>query len=348
MIQELQAERIPNVAPSSKARIMRFFALLVWLPLIAVLAGCTPGSGTNETPETYPRKTVTVICPWAPGGGTDRVARFWADALQQEFDQPFVVVNRTGGSGAVGHSAGAYAAPDGYTITLVTFELCTMHRMNISDLTHEDFTCLMQMNADTAAIIVQNDAPWKTLGEFLDHVRQKPGELKMSGTATGGAWDLARAGLFQAAEVPIDSVVWVPTKGSAPSLVELLGGHIDSVCCSVPEAVTQVEAGQLRMLAVMSEERHPDFPDVPTVKESGVDWIAVAWRGLALPKGTPPEIVDTLYEKCKGIAESDAYKEFMGKNGFAIMIRGKDDFKQFLVEQDAQWKEVIEAANYAK
>lgn len=327
---------------------MKTLALLVWLPLGTVLVGCNSHSGTTGKSQGYPSKTVNIICPWAPGGGTDRVARFWADALQQEFGQPFVVVNRTGGSGAVGHSAGAYAAPDGYTITLITFELCTMHRMNISDLTYDDFACIMQMNADTAAIIVQNDAPWKTLGEFLDYVRQNPGKVKMSGTARGGAWDLARAGLFKAAGVPIESVVWVPTKGAAPSLVELLGGHIDSVCCSVPEAVTQVKAGQLRMLAVMSEERHPDFPDVPTAKESGVDWIAVAWRGLALPKGTPPEIVDTLYDKCKAIAESDAYKEFMRKNGFAIKIRGKDDFKKFLVEQDAQWKEVIEAANYAK
>ena len=327
---------------------MRLLALLVCLPLSAMVTGCNSGSGTTGSPQGYPRKTVTIICPWAPGGGTDRVARFWADSLQREFSQPFVVVNRTGGSGAVGHSAGAYAAPDGYTITLITFELCTMHRMNISDLTHEDYACIMQMNADAAAIIVQNDAPWKTLGEFLDHIRKNPGKVKMSGTATGGAWDLARAGMFKAADVPIESVVWVPTKGSAPSLVELLGGHIDSVCCSVPEAVTQVEAGQLRMLAVMSEERHPDFPDVPTVKESGVDWNAVAWRGLALPKGTPPEIVDTLYEKCKGIAESDAYREFMRKNGFAIKIRGKDEFTRFLAEQDAQWKVVIEAANYAK
>jgi tripartite-type tricarboxylate transporter receptor subunit TctC len=329
---------------------MRRLASTFCLTLGITLTGCTVQSGTDisKTSEGYPHKTVTVICPWAAGGGTDRVARFWADALEKEFGQPFVVVNKTGGSGAVGHTAGAYARPDGHTITLITFELCTMHRMNICDLTYNDFACIMQMNADAAVIVVRDDAPWKTLGELLDYVRENPGEVKMSGTATGGAWDLARAGLLDAAGVPIDSVVWVPEKGAAPSLVQLLGGHIDAVCCSVPEALTQVEAGQLRMLAVMSDERHSDFPDVPTAKESGVDWTAVAWRGLALPKETPPEIVDTIYKKCARIVESDEYKEFMRKNGFAITVRAKDDFTQFLAEQDAQWNKVIETAGYAK
>lgn len=330
--------------------IMQRLATTLWLTLGIMLAGCNQQSGTNVSDSSgrYPRKTVTVICPWAAGGGTDRVARFWADALEKEFGQPFVVVNKTGGSGAVGHSAGAYARPDGHTITLITFELCTMHRMNICDLTYDDVACIMQMNADAAVIVVRDDARWKTLSEFLDHVKQNPGEVKMSGTATGGAWDLARAGLLDAAEVPIESVVWVPEKGAAPSLVQLLGGHIDAVCCSVPEALTQVEAGQLRMLAVMSDERHKDFPDVPTAKESGVEWTAFAWRGLALPKDTPAELVDTIYEKCSRIVESEEYKEFMRKNGFAIKVRAKDEFKQFLAEQDAQWNKVIETAGYAK
>ena len=111
--------------------------LLFALPLL--LTGC------GEPP-------MTVICPWAPGGGTDRVARFWADALQRELQRPVVVVNRTGGSGASGHSAGAKAAPDGNTITMITFELSTMHQMGITKLTYRDFQPLMQVNADPAAI----------------------------------------------------------------------------------------------------------------------------------------------------------------------------------------------------
>jgi tripartite-type tricarboxylate transporter receptor subunit TctC len=289
-----------------------------------------------------------LICPWAVGGGTDRVSRFWADALQKELGKPVTVVNRTGGSGAVGHSAGANARPDGYTLTTITFELCTMHRMGISPLTFDDYACLLQINADPAAIIVRNDAPWKTMSEFLEAIRADPGKLKMSGTAIGGAWDLARAGLMQAAHIPSESVIWVPTEGAAPSLHELLGGHIDAVCCSIPEAAQNLEGQTLRALVVMSEERLASFPDVPTAKESGVDWIAVGWRGLALPKATPPEIVQLLEEKCLTIANSEAYREFMQKQRFGVEIRSSNEFTDFLQAQDEQWHSVVEAAGYAR
>ena len=190
---------------------------IVWLLAanLLLLPGCSLQENSSST--SYPRKTVTIICPWAAGGGTDRIARFWADALQAEFGKPVVVVNRTGGSGVIGHSAGAAANPDGYTITLATCELATMHRMGITDLTFEDVDCLLQMNADPAAIIVRADAPWQNLEEWIHHIRENPGDVKMSGTATGGTWDLARAGLMVAAELPPKATIWVPKEGSAPS-----------------------------------------------------------------------------------------------------------------------------------
>jgi tripartite-type tricarboxylate transporter receptor subunit TctC len=316
--------------------------LIAWLAALATL-GVAAG---DRAERSYPRKTIVLICPWSPGGGTDRVARYWADALSRELGQPVIVVNKTGGSGAVGHTAGAYARPDGYTLAMITFELSTMHRMGITDLTYQDFTCVIQVNADAAAILVRNDAPWQHLGQFLEQAAGNPGHLKMSGTATGGAWDLARAGLQLAAGVPVQAIVWVPTKGAAPSIKELLGGHIDAVCCSVPEAASQIEAGQLRVLAIMSEQRHPDFPDVPTAIESGVPWVAVGWRGLAMPRGTPPELVEILDRTCRQIAASDEYRQFMQKNGFGIAIRSRDEFRRFLQQQDAQWQRVVQAAGY--
>jgi tripartite-type tricarboxylate transporter receptor subunit TctC len=313
-------------------------------------AGCAPdGQSTGSSSSGYPSRSATVICPWNPGGGTDSVARFWAAALEREFDSPFVVVNKTGGSGAVGHTEGARARPDGHTLTVITFELCTMHRIGITPITYEDYECLLQFNADPAAIIVQADAPWQTLEEFLTDIQSRgDNKLKLSGTAIGGAWDLARVGLMQAAGVAPDSIIWVPTEGSAPSLVELLGGHIDAVCCSVPEAAVQVDAGQLRVLAVMSEDRLPDYPDVPTALESGHDWVAVAWRGLALPRNTPAPVVELLKEKCLAIANSPEYQDFMAKFHFGIKIRATEEFKEFLRQQDEQWKTVIESAGYAK
>jgi tripartite-type tricarboxylate transporter receptor subunit TctC len=185
------------------------------------------------------------------------------------------------------------------------------------------------------------------LADLLDYIRKNPGKLKMSGTATGGAWDLARAGFLLAADLPVNSVLWVPAQGAAPALVELLGGHIDSVCCSLPEAAPQLEARQLRALTVMASERLPDFPKIATAREQGIDWEAIGWRGLVLPKGTPKEIVDLLGEETRKIADSETFKQFMRKYGFAVVIRGPEEFQEFLRVQDAQWGRVIEAAGYA-
>lgn len=321
-----------------------------WLVACSAMSWLSIQAAAQESPASrrYPERTVTVVCPWSPGGGTDRVSRFWAGALEKEFGKPFVVVNRTGGAGAVGHFASAYAKPDGHTIGMITFELSTMHRMRISRLTYEDYECLLQVNADPAAIIVRNDAPWQTLGEWVEDIRSRPGKMRMSGTATGGAWDLARAGLLQAAGLPIDSVVWVPHPGAAPSLLELMGGHLDAVCCSVPEVASQLENEQVRVLAVMAEQRMAEYPDLQTAKEQGTDWVAVGWRGLALPKGTPSDIVTLLADRCAKIAASDDYRDFMQTNGFGIKIRTTSEFTDFLQEQDEQWKSVVEAAGYDK
>lgn len=326
------------------------FSKYTWGLILAgsfIFSGCKP-TDTESSSSTYPTKTITVICPWAAGGGTDRLSRFMADQLQNELGKPGVVVNRTGGSGAVGHSAGALAKPDGHTITMITFELSTMHWMGISDLTWENFEPILQMNADAAAIIVRADAPWKSIKEFMEAAKSHPGKLTMSGTSTGGAWDLARAGFQLAAGMAVSDVRWIPAKGAAPSIVELLGGHIDAICCSVPEAISQIEAGQLRTLAVMSPERLTDYPDMPTLKESDVDWVAVGWRGLGMPKGTPEFILKTVREACERILASPEFTSFMKKNGFSTEIRSGDAFARFLEEQDRQWKTVIEAAGYAK
>ena len=257
-----------------------------------------------------------------------------------------IVINRTGGSGAVGHTAGALAAADGYTLTMATFELSTMSSMGISPLTWEDFTPVAQINADAAALLVRTDAPWRNLGELLDAIRQEPGRLKMSGTATGGAWDLARSGLLLAAGLGITNVIWAPTQGSAPALVELLGGHIDVVCCSVPEAASQLEGGQARVLAVLSPQRLALYPDYRTAHEQGIAYDAVGWRGLMLPKGAPVGVVNTLNKNLIEITRSDEFAGFMKKNGFTTEVRVADDFAGYLAAQQAKWKEVIRNARY--
>src|SRR5690606_8441181 len=130
------------------------------------------------------------------GGGTDRLSRFMADQLKEQLGQPVVVVNKTGGGGAIGHAEGANARPDGYTLTMATFELSTMHWMGISDLTWENYQPLFLLNGDAAAFFVKKDSDIKSLDDLVARIKAKPKTVTMSGTASGGAWDLARAGFL--------------------------------------------------------------------------------------------------------------------------------------------------------
>jgi len=314
------------------------------------MTGCTPPSSDTSSakdPSAYPNKTITLVCPWSPGGGTDRMSRMMARELQEELGQPVVVVNKTGGGGAIGHSEGANAKPDGYTLTMTTFELSTMHWMGISELTWENYQPLYLLNGDAAAFLVKEDSDIKSLDDLIQRIKDKPKTITMSGTASGGAWDLARAGFLMKAGLPVDSVIWVPTQGSAPAIVDLLGGHVDIVCCSLPEAAAQLENGKLRALAVMAPERAPGFTEVPTVKELGIDWEAVGWRGLCVPKGTPTEVVEVLTKACEKIVKGVPFMKFMAQNRFATLGGDPVAFGEFLKEQDAQWKSVIEATGFS-
>ncbi len=127
-----------------------------------------------------------------------------------------------------------------------------------------------------------------------------------------------------------------------------MGGHIGVVCCSIPEAAAQIEAGELRVLGVMAGERLAAYPDVPTCKEAGIDWEMVGWRGLLLPKETPDTVVATLSQALEKITASEAYQSFMEKNGFGVQIRMGEAFETFLAAEDTKWEQVIQATGYAQ
>src|SRR5688572_12461113 len=246
--------------------------------------------------QAYPARPVTVICPWGAGGGTDATARIVAALLEKELGQPFNVVNRTGGSGVVGHSAIATAPADGYTIGMITVEISMMHWQGLTELNPTSYTPLALMNEDPPGVQVKADSPYKTVKELADAIKSNPaGKFKASGTGQGGIWHLALVGWLQAMGLKADHVPWVPSNGAAPAMQDLAAGGIDIVTCSVPEARAMLDAGKARSLAVMSPQRNPIFPNVPTLKESmGIDYATGAWRGIAGPKGLPADVASKL------------------------------------------------------
>jgi tripartite-type tricarboxylate transporter receptor subunit TctC len=296
----------------------------------------------------FPNHPLTIICPWGAGGGTDAVARMVAVLMEKDLGQPVNVVNRTGGSGAVGHTAAATANPDGYTMCIATVEITMMHWMGLAQVSYKDLRGVALVNFDPAAVNVRMDSPWKNLKELEDYIKANPGKLKASGTGKGGIWDLARAGWLKTAGIPVEAMPWVPSNGAAPALQEMLAEGIQVVPCSLPEARAMIEAKKVRALAVMAENRAELFPDVPTLKELGRNWAEGAWRGITVPKATPTEIVSILNKSVEKAVNSDQFKKFMKDNGFGIWYKPAAEFDKFLADQDETKGKIMKEAGLIK
>ncbi|MBK9082718.1 MAG: tripartite tricarboxylate transporter substrate binding protein [Rhizobiales bacterium] len=311
-------------------------------------AALLPGSARAQAK--YPSRPVTLVCPWGAGGGTDATARIVAALLEKDLGQPFNVVNRTGGSGVVGHSAIATAAPDGYTIGMITVEITMMHWQGLTELAPASYTPLALMNIDPPGVQVNAASPYKTIKDLADAIKAAPaGKFKASGTGQGGIWHLALIGWLQAMGLKPDHVAWVPSNGAAPAMQDLAAGGIDVVTCSVPEAKAMIDAGKARSLAIMAPERNPQFKDVPTLKEGlGVDYSVGAWRGIAGPKGMPADVAATLTAALKKAYDSAEFKDFMGSRGFGVTFADPAGFAAYMDKGDKAMGEAMTAAGLAK
>jgi tripartite-type tricarboxylate transporter receptor subunit TctC len=297
----------------------------------------------------YPQRPVQLIVPWGAGGGTDATARIIATLLEKELKQPFNVVNRTGGSGVVGHDAIAKAAPDGYTIGMITVEITMMHHVGLTPLKHTDYTPIGLVNADPAGINVRADAPYKSVKDLLAAIKANPGKLKASGTGQGGIWHLAIAGLLKEQGIDPSALPWVPSQGAAPGMQDLVAGGVDVVPCSIPEARSMIDAGKARPLAIMDASPPALYPKVPTLKqELGSNWQIAAWRVIAAPKGIPDNAQKTLTGALKKVYDSKEYKEFMASRGFGVIWADPAGTTKFMAESDKNLGNALKAVGLAK
>jgi len=305
--------------------------------LIVVAASVLAVAATAVLAAEYPSRPVTLIVPWGAGGGTDAVARMLASLLEKDFGQPVNVVNRTGGSGVVGHQAIATAAPDGYTFGLITFEITQMHHQGLTRLNGASFTPIGLINVDPAAIQVNADSPYKDLPDLLDAIRKNPGKLKASGTARGGSWHLSLYGMLADLKIDPAFVPWVPSVSNAAGLQELAAGGVDIVSGSHPEARALIEAGRVRSLAIMDESPSQLFPKVPTLKAAaGSKWLSGVWRGIAAPRNLPTAVEQRLIAAVRKAYDSKEYREFMTVRGFGMRYLPPQEFAAMMTKTDAE------------
>ncbi|WP_219214563.1 Bug family tripartite tricarboxylate transporter substrate binding protein [Variovorax boronicumulans] len=260
----------------------------------------------------YPSKTIELIVPVAAGGGTDLVGRAFAEASKKYLpQQPMIVINKPGASGAIGTAELINAKPDGYKIGIIICEITIIPNLGITKYTASDLRPIARLNADPSAVTVRADAPWQTIDEFLADARKRKDPMPIGNAGMGSIWHMAAAAFAEKTDVKVNHV---PFLGAAPAVVALLGGHVDAITVSPGEVAQHVAAGKLRTLAVMSDQRVGGvFEKVPTLKERGVDLTVGVWRGLAVPKGTPADIVQTLSEVARKAADDAVFRDALSK-----------------------------------
>jgi tripartite-type tricarboxylate transporter receptor subunit TctC len=295
----------------------------------------------------FPEKDITLIVPWSAGGGTDTIARALVKNAKEHIGVNVNVVNKTGGQGVVGMGATKLARADGYTVGLITFGLSTYNLMGLSDMTYRDFELLQLVNQSSAALSVKADSKWKSLGQVMAYAKANPGKISLGHTGAGAAWHLSAASLGVVHDAEFN---FIPFDGGAPTRSALLGGHVDLAVTGIDEVKQLHDAGQVRILAANALTRHPAFPEVPTLEETGfkIDAPVLDWRGLALPKKVPADRVKTLEAGFKKMFEDPEFRAYCEEVGLILVYENSNGFKDFLSNMEKVLEPTLDAVGLLK
>jgi len=305
----------------------------------ALAFGCvTPAAAQTK----FPDHQIELVVPYQPGGGTDGLARAFADASRKYIDQPIVVINKPGAGGAIGWNEVINAKPDGYKLAVLTVELLTLPHLGLAKFKYDDFQPIAQLNSDPAAITVKADAPWNSIEEFIAAAKKDPGSVRVGNSGNGSIWHLAAAALEDKTGTKFNHI---PYQGAAPAVLSLLGGHIEAVAVSPAEVSTHVQGGKLKVLMVMADKRIKGFEKVPTAKERGIDLSIGTWRGLGAPKNTPPEVMARLREITAKTANEPSLREVMDKQNLGFVYTDGAVFKETLAKDNVYFGELITKLN---
>ena len=303
------------------------------LAIAGVLWMIAAGSPAQQ----YPSKTITVLCWSAAGSPVDIYARVMAKLLAAELGHNVVVDNRTGGSGVVMVNTLLRAAPDGHTIAANTITLATLFSETGATFKPEDLQMVARSQVDPYGLIVHSSTPFKTIDEFVGFARKKPNFLNIGGPfAMSGhrvAWEVF-------ADLAKFKTTWVPYQGGGPVLTAIAGGHLDAAATNPGNVKPFITAGKVRVLAVSSDNRIEDFPDVPTYRERGWDLVRYQWRGIMVKAGTPKPVVDRLVAAIQKAQQTTEWKTYLRQVTQLDGFQGPDAFRAQLV-QDMQEMEAV-------
>lgn len=276
----------------------------------------------------YPNRAITIINPFPPGGIADLSARPLAAMLERILKQPVIVSNKPGAAGAVGTQAAAVAKPDGYTLLVHVVSISSTPEVDklfgrAPTYTRDQFVGIARLNADPPILVVNADMPWKSVKDLVEDARKRPGEITF-----------ASSGLYGASHVPVEMFLHaaglkmrhLPTTGGGPATTAVLGNHAQLWASPPGVGAPHLRAGKLRGLGTWGLKRHPNFPDIPTLKELGYDLEYYLWTGFFAPKGTPASVLAVLREATRKAVQEPEFKSAMDKIQTPIAYQDADEF----------------------
>ena len=324
----------PNIAGSS----LRRFASAC-LATLAIAA-----SGTHAAERAYPQRPVRCLIPQSPGGASDTVGRIVAQKLGEHFGQQFVVDNRPGATGNIGHEIAARASPDGYTMLFTAPNLVTSPSL-FAKLPFDpvrDYAPIAQLALSPNVWIVHPAFPGKSMQELIEIARAKPGTIDFASSGTASTQHLAGELLNLSAGVQL---VHIPYKGGGPALIDLIGGRVQVMSSTLPSAVSHIKAGRVRALAVTSLARSSALPEVPTVAQAAGlrGYEANTWQGLLFPRGAPAPVIDRMYRAVVTVLAQGEVTTRLRDLGYEPDGSSPQEFAAFIKAEIAKWAKVIAA-----
>ena len=320
-----------------------------WLSagVFALLVGSMPGiAAVPGHAAPYPERIIRIVVPFPAGGPTDVAARLIAQALSSRLDQTVLVENMAGAGGRLGAKAVAGASPDGYTLLLGGTNVNAIIGAVYKDLSFDpiaSFAPVASICVDSMALAVSPRLPVENFAQFVQHAKSNPGKLTYG--APPGIYTQFAAEFFKV-KTGTD-ILFVPYKGAAPAITDLLGGHIDMVFNNKSTLLAHFKSAKLRPLAVTSKVRWPELPDTPTIQELGVAGFPTeVWFGLLAPAGTPPAIVNALNAAVNDGLKSAEVRTSLGELGMQARAGSPQDFATALGEQANEWKTVLDAIGF--
>ena len=299
---------------------------------------------TGEAKALYPERAIRIVVPFAPGGGTDLVARTLAQEMAKDLGVSVVIENKPGAGTIIGTQAVAVSAPDGYTLLMGTFSHAVNSSLsaNLPYDPHKDFAAVALIARSFNMVVVNPKSPVQTIADLIAAAKANPDKLSYGTFGAGTSAHLAGELFKDMAKVNLTAV---PYKGAAPAITDLIGGQIQVMFTTVASAASLVEAGQLRAIAVTSAERSPAFPKLPTVAEAGVaGYAAESWYGLFAPARTPADIVERLNKSAALAVQSDPFKRLGVNEGLVVTTRPPEELDRYVRGEEERWRRVIEDA----